>query len=114
LHPLPPAFDDDALMLYDDGLVALDDNGVLIRRYYPWGHKRIPYGAIRSFERLPIRVRKWRLWGSGDLVHWWNLDPHRPKKDVAIVIDVGKHIRPTITPDEPETVERLLNEKTAP
>jgi hypothetical protein len=100
-------------MLYDDGLVALDDNGILIRRYYPWGSKRIPYGSIRSFKRLSaIRVRKWRLWGSGDLVHWWNLDPHRPKKDVAIEFNVGKHIRPTVTPDDPEAVERILHEKT--
>jgi hypothetical protein len=102
-------------MLYDDGLVALDDNSVLIRRYYfPWGNKRIPYSSIRSFTRLaPIRVRKWRLSGSGDFVHWWNLDLHRSKKNVAIVIDVGKWIRPTITPDDPDAVEHILSERTA-
>lgn len=99
---------------YDDGRVALDENGILIRRYYPWGDKRIPYASIRSVERLPpLRVRKWRLWGSGDFVHWWNLDPGRPKKDVAIAIDVGKRIHPTITPDDPEAVERILGENTA-
>jgi hypothetical protein len=102
-------------MLYDDGLVALDDDGVLIRRYYPWGTKRIPYASIRSFKRLPpIRVRKWRLWGSGDFIHWWNLDPHRPKKNVAIDMDVGKQIRPTVTPHDPGTFERILHEKTVP
>src|SRR5215469_13678062 len=102
-------------MQYDDGLVALDPDGLLIRRYYPWGSRRIPYGSIRSFKRLPpIRVRKWRLWGSGDFIHWWNLDPHRPKKDVAIEMDVGKQVRPTVTPNDPGAFERILQKKTVP
>ena len=28
--------------LYDDGRIACDDDGVIIRWYYLWGHKRIP------------------------------------------------------------------------
>jgi hypothetical protein len=31
------------------------------------------------------------------LVHWWNLDRGRPKKQFALEIDPG-HIHPTITP----------------
>jgi hypothetical protein len=27
---------------------------------------------------------------------------------LALVIDVGHHVRPTITPDDPEAVERIL------
>ena len=95
---------------YDDGEIALDETGLLIRRYYPWGSKRIPYTAIKAVSRLPIRVRKWRLWGSGDLRHWWNLDPHRPQKDVALELDTGRWIRPTITPDDFEAVERVLKD----
>jgi len=96
--------------LYDDGKIACDNTSLLIRRYYPWGDKRIPYASIRSVKRLPIRVRKWRLWGSGDLRHWWNLDPGRTKKAIALDLDTGHRIRPTITPDDPETVERIINE----
>jgi len=33
-------------MLCDDGKIACDDTGLLIRRYYPWGAKRIPYESI--------------------------------------------------------------------
>jgi hypothetical protein len=96
-------------MLYDDGKVACDDSGLVIRRYNPGGAKRIPYTSIRSAERLsPLGVRKWRIWGSGDFVHWWNLDRGRPKKEIALVIDTGRRIHPTITPDDPETVERIL------
>jgi hypothetical protein len=58
-------------------------------------------------------VRRWRIWGSGDFVHWWNLDPRRPRKSVALVLDVGKRVKPTITPADPTTVERILTEKVA-
>lgn len=99
---------------YDDGNVALDGDGILIRRYYPWGAKRIGYRALRGVQEVPLtgpnRMRRWRIWGSGDFVHWWNLDRHRPSKRSALVLDVGRRIRPTITPDDPQTVSRILGE----
>jgi hypothetical protein len=97
---------------YDDGAIRCDDQGLSIRRYYPWGTKRIPYASIEGVETLPLtqKVRKWRLWGTGDFVHWWNLDPQRPKKSTALVIDVGARVHPTITPDDPTAVARILTE----
>jgi len=100
---------------YDDGSIACDDEELVIRRYYPWGAKRIPYTAIQGVTELPLvglnKVRGWRLWGSGDFIHWWNLDFKRPHKRVALVIDVGRRVRPTITPDDPEAVERMLKQR---
>ncbi len=100
-------------MLYDDGRVACDDTSLIIRRYYAWGAaKRLPYTTIRSVTERPLSglTGKWRIWGSGDLVHWWNLDPGRPKKDVALEIDVGRRIIPMITPDDPDAVQRVIAE----
>ena len=96
-------------MLYDDGRIACDDAALVIRRYYPWGTKRIPYSSIRSVERRPLRrIRgRWRIWGSGDFRHWWNLDPARPHKTEALEIELGRRTVPTITPD-PNAVERIL------
>jgi hypothetical protein len=97
---------------YDDGGVHCDSQGLDIRRYYPWGTKRISYTSVKGVTRMPLtgrnRIRKWRIWGSGDLVHWWNFDPRRPAKDTALVIDTGHRVFPTITPDDPDTVERIL------
>ena len=97
---------------YSDGGIVCDDNGLTIRRYYPWGSKHIPYSSIRSVERLPMtginKIRRWRIWGSGDFIHWWNFDAERPKKELALVIDTGHSVRPTITPDDPEAVESIL------
>jgi hypothetical protein len=97
---------------YDDGGVACDRDGLTIRRYYPWGVKRVPYTSLKGVSELPLtganKVRKWRIWGSGDFVHWWNRDSRRPHKNVTLVLDVGRRVRPTITPDDPGTVERII------
>jgi hypothetical protein len=105
-------------MLYDDGNIACDEEGLVIRRYYPWGAKRIPYASIKGVENLSLtgvnRIRRWRIWGSGDFVHWWNLDPHRPGKDLALVVRTGRRVLPTITPDDPDTVRRIVEERLGP
>ncbi len=97
---------------YDDGAIRCDEHGLSIRHYYLWGTKRIPYAAIKGVQTLPLtglqKVRKWRLWGTGDVVHWWNLDLHRPRKSVALVIDVGGRVHPTITPNDPQAVARII------
>lgn len=99
---------------YDDGGIHCDDQRLTIRHYYLWGAKQIPYTSIRAVTRLPLtganKVRGWRIWGSGDFVHWWNLDIQRPRKDMALVLDVGRRVRPTITPHDPAAVERILEE----
>lgn len=98
--------------LYDDGKIRCSAHDVTIRNYYLWGSKRIPFASIRSVQQLPLTglsaIRRWRLWGSGDFVHWWNLDVKRPGKRVALVLNVGGTVRPTITPDDPAAVERIL------
>ena len=102
------------IVLYDDGRVACDEDWLIIRWYYPWGAaKRIPYPAIRSVTKRPLSrgTGGWRIWGSGDFVHWWNLDPGRPGKSTALEIDIGHRIRPTISPDDPERVYALLEER---
>lgn len=100
--------------LYDDGRIACDEEGLVVKGYYPWGAKRVPYSSLKGVQNLPLtgvnKVRRWRIWGSGDFVHWWNRDPSRPHKTVALVLDVGRRIRPVITPDDPRTVERILKE----
>jgi hypothetical protein len=96
---------------YDDGLITCDDDALVISRYDMFLRpRRIPYRAIRSATRFEMtRWRgKWRIWGSGDLRHWFNYDRNRPNKQVAFVLDVGKKMLPVITPDKPEQVAAVL------
>ncbi|MQY22212.1 hypothetical protein [Nocardia macrotermitis] len=101
-------------VLYDDGLVELDQEGITLRRYYfPWaGSKRIPYTDIQKAEDhvMGAWTGKGRLWGSGDLRHWAPLDLHRPRKDTAIILDLGKFVRPVFSPDDPARVLALLRQ----
>lgn len=101
--------------LYDDGRISCDDEGITVRWYYPWGAKHIAYRAIRSSRSFPLSaVRgKWRIWGSGDFVHWYNLDGNRPAKESGIELDIGGRIRPCITPDDPAAVARIIEQRTA-
>lgn len=99
-------------MAYDDGRIACTDDGLVIRRYYfPVGDKRVPYGAIERVGVLPMGslTGAGRVWGSGDFVHWYNLDPGRPRKKVKLVIDIrGRRVKPVITPDIPDDVTAEL------
>ncbi len=99
-------------MLYDDGRISCDETAVIIGWYYPWGRKRVPYATIRGVtERRLSGVRgRWRVWGSGDLVHWYNLDGNRPRKTVALELDTGRRVRPVITPDDPAAVAAIIAE----
>lgn len=92
--------------MYNDGLVTCTARELVIRRYYfPLASaKRIPYGRIRGLRQVPLtRVGgRWRIWGSGDFVHYFNLDLGRVDKSVAFVVDLGARVKPVITPDEPD------------
>jgi hypothetical protein len=96
---------------YDDGRVACTDEELVIRHYYLFGAKRIKYQAIREVRVAPLgTMGRLRIHGSGDLVHWFNFDPRRPRKDTALVIYLDGRIRPVITPDDPERVAAELAE----
>jgi hypothetical protein len=99
-------------MSYDDGRVALTDEALVIRAYYfPFGAKHIPYAAISQVRRKPMILLggRYRIWGSTDLVHWYNFDPARPGKSVELAIQLsGKSVCPMITPDRPDEVAAEL------
>jgi hypothetical protein len=94
---------------YDDGLIACASDALVIRRYTVLlGTRRIPYGEIRRVTTVHLGgLRKWRIWG-GDVRHWFNFDAGRLHKPIALVLDVGKSVKPTITPDDPAQVLDVL------
>jgi hypothetical protein len=105
-------------VLYEDDLIELDHEGITLRRYYfPLAmSKRISYTDILDVQQraMGALTGKGRLWGSGDLRHWAPLDLHRPKKNTAIILDLGKFVRPVFSPNDPERVMPLLHEHVRP
>jgi len=97
---------------YDDGGVACTEDALVIRRYYfPFGARRIPYAKIGQVRRVPLTLMggRYRIWGSSNFAHWFNLDTGRPKKSVAFIIQVSdSRVRPVITPDDPDSVTAEL------
>jgi hypothetical protein len=95
---------------YDDGTVICTDSELVIRHYYfPAGAKRVPYSAIQEVRRISLSAfGRWRIQGSNDFVHWFNLDIRRPRKRSALVIYAGAPVRPVITPDDPDQVATVL------
>lgn len=99
---------------YKDGIIACDTEGLVIRGYYfPWGTKHIRYGEIRGLQRVGMGVMtgQWRIWGTGNIRYWANLDTKRPKKKVAFIVDNGKGVKPFITPDDPDAVEAIIRDR---
>ena len=104
----------DAVMEYDDGLIACSDVALVIRRNGALLRtKRVPYDRIRSVAQVELGAFSfghWRIWGSTDLRHWFNFDWHRPQKQVGLVLDLGKATKPVITPDDPQHVVTVLRQ----
>jgi hypothetical protein len=101
--------------LYDDGGFMLDDEGVTIRRYYfPWaGPKRIPYRTIRHVEVRPMNwlTGRGRGWGTAHPGYWFPLDLGRLSKRTLLVFNLGRRVKPCVTPDEPDRVIELLRSR---
>src|SRR6266511_4399515 len=97
-------------MEYDDSLIACTDDGLVIRRYGLFLRpKRIPYAQIRAVRQVELgAVRRWRIWGTTDPRRWFNLDWRRPRKRSALLLDVGKRVKPVITPDDPQRVVAVV------
>lgn len=97
---------------YDDGNVALDGSGVLLRRYYfPTGRsKRIPYSAIRGLRvrRMGWLTGKGRLWGTAHPGYWLPYDGKRPRKERLVVLDVGGRVKPACTPADVDRAVELI------
>jgi hypothetical protein len=102
------------LMLYRDRWIECTSEALIIHWYYfPFGKKTIPYGRIQGIREIQMEAftGKWRIWGSGDLRHWWHLDPGRRHKDQALVLDLGADIVPVITPDDAAQVKNIIESR---
>jgi hypothetical protein len=100
---------------YTDKWLTVDEHGVAIRAYYfPWGTKHISLESIDGVERVDMTVARGRarIWGTSNPSVWASLDPGRPRKRVGFLLDVGKSVKPFITPDDPDAFEMALRSLT--
>lgn len=99
---------------YEDPRISVGDSGLSLRWYYfPVGTKRIRLDEVEAVHEHDmgrgITGGRWRIWGSGDLVHWMPLDAKRPKKRWMFILRLrGTMFRPCVTPDDPEAFKAAL------
>lgn len=101
-------------VLYEDKRITCDEDGITIRQYYfPFGDKRITYDTIVAFDQLRMGALtgRYRIWGATDPRYWFHLDAERPKKTKAVIIDKGDWVKAVITPDDPDAVLHILEER---
>ena len=99
--------------LYRDNRITCTEDAIVVRWYYPWGTKRIPYSAIKAARMVtlsPLRGRG-RIWGTANPQYWANLDPKRPAKRAAIIIDTGDAVQPYLTPDDVDAVAAIVKNR---
>jgi hypothetical protein len=99
--------------LYHDRFVTCTEDAIVIRWYYLWGAKRIPYTSIRSASQVDVTAfrGRGRIWGTANPRYWASLDPNRPRKKAALILDLGGAVRPYITPDDVQAVEAILKQR---
>ncbi len=100
--------------LYEDRWITCTPKDLTIRGYYfPLGSaKTIPLDRIRHVEEVEMGLLtgQLRIWGTSSPRYWAHLDPQRPRKTVAFVLDVGDYVRPFITPEDPDSLRTVLKE----
>ncbi|KUL51413.1 hypothetical protein ADL22_06355 [Streptomyces sp. NRRL F-4489] len=99
---------------YEDHWITCTEDAVRVRGYYfPWGTKTIPYTKIRGVRRreMGMLTGQGRIWGTGHPRYWASLDPERMSKSTALILDLGRYVRPFLTPDDPDAVEAVIRER---
>ena len=81
--------------------------------YFPLGTKNIPYTSIKGIRRVVLSTLrgKGRIWGTGNFKYWANLDVRRPTKKFGFILDVGKSVKPFVTPADPDAFEAVIRER---
>lgn len=96
---------------YRDRWIECTAEEIRIRFYYfPFGTKRVRYSSVRGMTRVAMSALRGRgrIWGTSNPRYWASLDPNRPAKTEAFVLDVGHFVRPFVTPDDPDAFEAAV------
>ncbi len=106
----------DAASDYTDPRIRCTSTGIEVHAYYfPWGTKHIPWAAVHGLDRVDLSAARGRarIWGTANPGYWANLDPGRPRKSTGFTLDVGRRVRPFVTPDDPDAFEAVVRERAA-
>jgi hypothetical protein len=96
---------------YEDKWIRCTPEAIEVRGYYfPWGTKHIPYGSIRSIQRVNLGALtgRARVWGTANPGRWASFDPRRASKKVGFDLQLESRVKPLITPADPDAFETAV------
>ncbi len=101
---------------YEDEGIVLNGTGITIKHYHRPGRARhVPYDAIERAEQISLGfgTGRYRLVGisPGRPRHFFHWDAKRTAKDRGVSLDVGGWRRIAITPDDPDHVLSLIDDR---
>jgi hypothetical protein len=99
--------------LYRDQWITCSEDDIVIRWYYLWGTKHIPYSAIKAARVVTLALTrgKGRVWGTANPQYWASLDPRRWRKDAALIVDTGGAVQAYLTPDDVGAVAAIVKNR---
>ncbi len=103
-------------MIYQDRLITLTDDVIILERYYFPTMKRrvVPLTDIEGITVAEPTVRngKWRIHGTGNFKTWFPRDPERPRREKIFFVELkGRWVNIGFTVENTAQVERILREK---
>ena len=98
---------------YEDTVVAIDETTLTIKSYrFTDDEYRIPLSTITRFDHFEMGFWSGRYRvvgiGFGRLRSWFARGRSATNRVSAISLDVGRLVRPTFVPDDPDAVVRVL------
>lgn len=104
--------------LYEDAGLVLDEDGITIRRYYfPLSTpKRVSYNKIRGIRAKPMgwASGKRRFLGAANPRYRLPRGARRSSKPTLLILELGRWVKPCITPEDPARVIALLRDRVRP
>jgi hypothetical protein len=102
-------------ILYKDECIVVYNKKIKIfKYYYPLTKEKIIYfDKIKSIKIIELSrsTGKYKFFGLNWDLSWYHFDRKRPLKEKLIQINDGSKIKISITPNEPDKVYKILNEK---
>lgn len=102
-------------ILYSDGMVTLDHQGVVLSSYYlPFGRRRIPYERIQRMAEYPLtHGREFRVHGFGWPRQWYHRDSQRAQRSVGLELVTDGVLHPILTPADVNAVKEIIADRIA-
>jgi hypothetical protein len=100
------------LIIYQDKFITITHDEITINYYYLWYpmSKKINFSTVKNVDLINLTLfsGRFKFWGINHLMYWYHMDINRHSKKEGIILDLGRRIKPAITPNNVIQVYEIL------